>query len=714
MRILFVTSSHNSPHILRPLHFLLENGHQVAVLSKLKPKYIGQKQFIHFSFDKNYKNIDIILKEIKRLFVPDIVHIHYANILSYYVIKFRIAPIVLSIWGSDINNFVDDIAKNNIISKLKLLLRSDLKYSLPLCDKIIVDDNIMDKKCFLLTQKKLPIERIPLGVDTAFFYPPSPLERIQARKKFNVNDNDIVILSPRILSSFYGHKQILLSFIRLAKYHSNLHLFLKEQYFDKSPHAKKYILNIKNIIKKSTVSNRIHFIPYLEDVDLNKLYWSVDGIINFPNNDAFPITFYEAAATKTPIITKLLPAYRQTFIETSTIIIEPPDNKLIDLNIELFINNLPFDQKKLDNAYDIVTNNYTFEIYCNRLVKIYNELSLNNTNRESLTIKNEFDGPLISILVSVFNNTELLVDLLQSLINQTYKNWEAIIVDDASTIGNVSETVLSFNESRFKFIKHSINKGANAGRNSAYKISKGQYVMCQDPDDVLHPWMLALFVEKISSDQSIDILYSDIVSFGDLDYYNRLPLSSISDITLNQWIPGSALIKRPIWELVGGWCTDVTLNYGNQDWDFWLSVFQYPINICYIPLPLLYYRKHISSISSKRYYHDFNLHIFLFKKHKNIFNKYGTSKQFLAKGAFNTFYIHLINFNIKMLLSIVLKIIKLKIMFQFSKLVFKIIPIILISKLVKKIKNKLNPNIKQYILYMSFTLKKISSILLKK
>ena len=107
---------------------------------------------------------------------------------------------------------------------------------------------------------------------------------------------------------------------------------------------------------------------------------------------------------------------------------------------------------------------------------------------------------LVSIIIPTYNRRELIKETLTSIQNQTYKNWECIIVDDGST-DNTKEEVIKFthNDNRFAYYKRppEIKKGANACRNYGFKKAKGKYIQWFDSDDLMHVRMLEEKINKI-------------------------------------------------------------------------------------------------------------------------------------------------------------------------------------------------------------------------
>lgn len=116
--------------------------------------------------------------------------------------------------------------------------------------------------------------------------------------------------------------------------------------------------------------------------------------------------------------------------------------------------------------------------------------------------------PLLSIIIPSFNRGVLIGKTIQSVLSQTYDNWELIIVDDGSS-DNTKEVVLSFlKDERLKFVDRpkEREKGGNAARNYGFEISKGEYVKWLDSDDLLEPDCLEKQLEVISKDNA-DVVF---------------------------------------------------------------------------------------------------------------------------------------------------------------------------------------------------------------
>ena len=95
------------------------------------------------------------------------------------------------------------------------------------------------------------------------------------------------------------------------------------------------------------------------------------------------------------------------------------------------------------------------------------------------------DG-LVSVIMPSWNTGKFIAESIQSVINQTYKNWELIIVDDCST-DNTDEIVNSFKDERIRYFKNTKNSGAAVTRNRALREAKGEWISFLDSDDLWKP-----------------------------------------------------------------------------------------------------------------------------------------------------------------------------------------------------------------------------------
>lgn len=104
----------------------------------------------------------------------------------------------------------------------------------------------------------------------------------------------------------------------------------------------------------------------------------------------------------------------------------------------------------------------------------------------------------ISILCPSFNHQRFIADHIKSVLNQSFKDFELIIVDDCSTDDNVAQ-INKFSDPRIKLIKHEFNKGINAALNTAFENANGDYLMFLAGDDCLEPNALEVMTKELEN-----------------------------------------------------------------------------------------------------------------------------------------------------------------------------------------------------------------------
>lgn len=162
---------------------------------------------------------------------------------------------------------------------------------------------------------------------------------------------------------------------------------------------------------------------------------------------------------------------------------------------------------------------------------------------------------LISIIVPAYNSEQFIGECLRSIQNQTYHNWECIIIDDQST-DSTYEIALKHADSdnRFKVFKrpNSKIKGANSCRNFGFEKSKGTYIKWFDSDDFMLKNHLEVVVGELSKND-LDFVVTESEMFGDDIVRGEKPYNYDSSIELNAenvalnrtgWITNDLTIKK--------------------------------------------------------------------------------------------------------------------------------------------------------------------------
>ena len=177
--------------------------------------------------------------------------------------------------------------------------------------------------------------------------------------------------------------------------------------------------------------------------------------------------------------------------------------------------------------------------------------------------------PLVSIIIPCYNAGAFINESVSSVLRQTYKNHEIIIVNDGSTDTETIKILHTLNLPKTK-VYHTQNGGPSAARNYAIERSSGKYILPLDADDKIGSTYLEKAVSILESHPNIGIVYCRAEFFGKKTGEWILPPYSKETILLENMIFATAFYRRTHWQKVGGYNTNMI--YGMEDYDFWLSL----------------------------------------------------------------------------------------------------------------------------------------------
>lgn len=206
--------------------------------------------------------------------------------------------------------------------------------------------------------------------------------------------------------------------------------------------------------------------------------------------------------------------------------------------------------------------------------------------------------PLVSIAIPYYNRANTIDETLKSLKEQTYKNFEIIVVDDNSSDKESVEKLDELKE--VKVIRHKKNQGVAAARNNGIAESRGKYIICLDSDDMLEETFVEKAVAVLEANPDISLVSTNQDMFGVLDeVHEKNPYDPIRLYDDNTVIT-AAMFRREAWERTGGYKS----NIGYEDWEFWLTLAENGFWGKLIPEPLFKYRTSMQS----RYIEDKDVH----------------------------------------------------------------------------------------------------------
>lgn len=219
----------------------------------------------------------------------------------------------------------------------------------------------------------------------------------------------------------------------------------------------------------------------------------------------------------------------------------------------------------------------------------------------------------VSIVVPCYLKEKFLAETLDSVLSQTYNNWECLVVDDGSPDNCYSIAKEYCNkDSRFSVIKQN-NKGLSYARNIGIQNTNGEFILPLDADDIIAPTYLEKIIGRFNSIPETKLVYCLAKCFGDNDKSYTLPSYNYLLFLKQSLIYSSAVFKRCDYDLTKGY--NPNMKYGLEDWDFWLSLLNKDDIVYCIQEELFYYRKTQSSMTKGTIEHLSEMEIQIFKNH---------------------------------------------------------------------------------------------------
>lgn len=208
-------------------------------------------------------------------------------------------------------------------------------------------------------------------------------------------------------------------------------------------------------------------------------------------------------------------------------------------------------------------------------------------------------GPLVSVVMTVFNGELFLRRALDSILGQTYDCFELIVVDDASTDSTV-DILAGYPDARLVVVRNAVNLGPYGAANAGLKRARGEYIARHDADDISHPERLEKQVAYLQIHPKVGLLHTDyrMVDAQDRELERvSLPTDNAELqkrlVKSNIFVHGTIMVRRALFEAVGGYREFFPVS---QDYDLYLRIAELA-ELANLPEPLYGFRFHSSSIS---------------------------------------------------------------------------------------------------------------------
>jgi len=204
----------------------------------------------------------------------------------------------------------------------------------------------------------------------------------------------------------------------------------------------------------------------------------------------------------------------------------------------------------------------------------------------------------VSVIIPAYNQARYLGQALQSLLDQTYPDWDAIVVDDGST-DETAQVAQGFHDPRMRYVFQS-NRGLSAARNTGLRHSSAPLVTFLDADDIFLPAKLGLLTAALERQPELGLVAGQAVLIDEegrptgQPFVTRLPADSPLLALANPLHVGSVLLRRD-WQAAVGYFDENLRSY--EDWDLWLRLALAGCQMGTIEEPVSGYRFHSAQMT---------------------------------------------------------------------------------------------------------------------
>jgi glycosyltransferase involved in cell wall biosynthesis len=212
--------------------------------------------------------------------------------------------------------------------------------------------------------------------------------------------------------------------------------------------------------------------------------------------------------------------------------------------------------------------------------KLFDELD----KRDGVFTSPDLSGIEVSVVIPCYKQGHLVHRAIESVLAQTYKNWELIVVNDGSP-DNCSEVVRRYQqehgEDKIRLVEQE-NQGLANARNTGFSMAKGACVIPLDADNMLKPEMMVTFKKVLDTHPTVGVVFSDmqLMSGGIFkQFYDPKAFRT------RNHIDALVMMRKSVWKACGGY---VEMG-GLEDWDLWFSCIEHNVEFFKVKEPLLVY-----------------------------------------------------------------------------------------------------------------------------
>jgi GT2 family glycosyltransferase len=179
-------------------------------------------------------------------------------------------------------------------------------------------------------------------------------------------------------------------------------------------------------------------------------------------------------------------------------------------------------------------------------------------------------APYVTILTPFYDTGQIFHETARSVLQQSFQQWEWVIVDDGSTTAESRQILEDYRrrDARIRIIRHEVNKGPSAARNTGFGGARTQYVVQLDSDDLLEPTAVEKWLWFLESHPEFGFGHGYTVGFGAQEYLSTTGFHNGKAFLDENLAEVTGIIRTGVHQAVGGY--DEANRDGAEDYDFWL------------------------------------------------------------------------------------------------------------------------------------------------
>ena len=230
----------------------------------------------------------------------------------------------------------------------------------------------------------------------------------------------------------------------------------------------------------------------------------------------------------------------------------------------------------------------------------------------------------VTVVMPCYNQGKYVNKAVNSVLNQTFQNFEIIIVNDGSTDEETNKILNNFKRPKTKVL-HINNQGPSVARNIAIQEAKGEYILPLDADDTIEPTYMEKAVKILENNDNVGIVCCNWRTISKLGVFRKITTPKFNykfpehlNFRSKSCFPVTSFFRKIDWEKTVGF--NKNMLYGMEDYDFWLSIIELDKKIYHIPEVLFNYNRVFKSRDTSMTIEDQKISYFtVFQNHKELY-----------------------------------------------------------------------------------------------